>query len=399
MDYESGIILRNMLKRQIAEYIDNLLPVKYHIYESCTFTVPYDTDARIIAVGKGGEAKGIYNSGYSDYAGGGGGGTAVKLAKLKKGEKITIKFEADKTSAIYEGWTISGYNGGDTSRSTLGAGGAAEGGGQKSTSVDSVIVGDDIQLIAGGNGGGANAIAGPGKTRPSWVTDKYNPYIEWGNWDSQAYGGGASYFGGNGGWWQDEYIYAGGDGGSGLYGGGDGAGTMPINSSYYGTDFKLYAGKGGDSEYGCGGNGGNLPDKITAANCEAYSGPGGNGHLLGGKAGKADVINELSYIDTGHFYGKVCSGTPGKGEFLSAPSNQGKMTFGVLDMDDILTDIAVSPASHSVYKNYPAQIPMIRPIGSGGSLWNYSYNEQSVSLPGVGAVIIEFGVTEFLKTY
>lgn len=392
MNYEDGIYLRKKLKERIAQYIDSQIPVKYHIYESCTFTVPYDTAARIIAVGKGGTwTDAFYKSSYPIY-GGGGGGTAVKLAKLKKGDKITVTLNDKKTTAACRDWAISGYNGEntyydyDTDKTTYGLGGAAEGGGTKSTSVSSVIVGNDIQLIAGGGYYNRdNAISKAGsRENVKFSSNRSREYY--------AYGGGASYFGGSGGYsiWRNNSRttdYNGGDGGDGLYGGGDGSSSEPhaIDSAINVPG--SIGGKGGDSAYGCGGRGGEVVGSVSQPTGDSIGGDGGNGHILGGVAGRVDVQFSQEPESYGHL-----PGTPGQGGFLSAPLVKSILWYNGIAKE---WEQINPPTSHTIYQNYPAQIPMIRPIGSGGGA-TYEGGCHGV---GAGAVIIELGITEFLKTY
>lgn len=389
MNYEDGIYLRKKLKERIAQYIDSQIPVKYHIYESCTFTVPYDTAARIIAVGKGGTwQQAMYMSSDPWVCGGGGGGTAVKLAKLKKGDKITITLNDEKTTAACKDWAVSGYNGEntyydyDTNKNVYGLGGAAEGGGTKSVSTSSVIVGDDIQLIAGGGYWNPNnAISKQGSCYNS--KDNSDNTINY-----QVYGGGASYHGGAGGYMErSPRDYFGGDGGDGLYGGGDGSSSEPraINSAIN-VPWSV-GGKGGDSTYGCGGRGGEVVGSVSSPTGESTGGDGGNGHILGGVAGRVDVQFSQEPESYGHL-----PGTPGQGGFLSAPLVKSILWYNGIAKE---WEQINPPTSHTIYQNYPAQIPMIRPIGSGGGA---TYGRYCHGV-GVGAVIIEFGITEFLKTY
>ena len=400
MNYEDGIYLKKKLKEQIAQYIDSQIPVKYHIYDSCTFTVPYDTVARIIAVGRGDYDKESYSSSVKTHQGGGGGGTAVKIAQLKKGEKITITLDDEKTSAAYSDWVISGYN------AISKVGGAAEGGERYSSSVASVIVGSDVQLIAGGNGGQSNAIS---KCGTSGSVKYEGPrYLEW-----SCNGGGASYFGGSGGW-EERYnaVHIGGDGGDGLYGGGNGTNCHAIIGDYNTTyDHIGIGGNGGNSDYGNGGNGGGIYGGTTTGHYtgevgENISGDGGDGHIMGGIAGEISFsVGSSKLIADSMKKGiKISVGVPGKGGFLSAPANSAKIPLnGKNETSGYIEDYQGSPASHELYYNYPAQIPMVRPIGSGsgedsnsGEAGLHNNMERNV---GVGAVIIELGESEFLKTY
>ena len=347
MGMEEAKKVKDWVEEAVLEVINSRIPTKFYIYNSSVFTVPYDTVARIIAVGKGGAAN---NSGN---VGGGGGGTAVKLAKLKKGDKITITLNDEKTTAACKDWAISGYNGGDGYFVDVysylpGPGGAAEGGGKKSSSTGSLIVGNDIQLIAGGSGGsrysdgGNNAISKGGKK----VQDGHG-------------GGGASYFGGNG--CCSYYDYQNGsDGGDGLYGGGNGGPGYGTQSN---STTIIRGGNGGNSIYGYGGKGGRSTTKYKM---QPVGGNGGYGGIRGGKGG-------LAYWDSNGSGSNATSPTKTKGQ-----DGESGIYYPMF--------------------NTPSQLP----IGSGqgaGCYSNVDNGEYRYSPPGVGAVIIELGEDRFLDTY
>lgn len=345
MGMEEAKKVKDWVEEAVLEVINSRIPTKFYIYNSSVFTVPYDTVARIIAVGKGGLGNG-------SGCGGGGGGTAVKLAELKKGDKITITLNDEKTTAACKDWAISGYNGGDGSWADAysylpGPGGAAEGGGVKLTT-SSRVVGSDIQLIAGGRGGYRNS-DGEGTIISQGGRHGYSDYG----------GGGASYFGGNGSY---HYDTGAGDGGDGLYGGGNGG---PFYNNALHSDAKpRYAGNGGNSIYGYGGKGGRAETRDVGA---PVGGNGGYGGIRGGKGGKA--------------YWNVTD-----------PANDG-YTKPILTADG---QDGESGIYYPIF-NTPSQLPI--GSGQGGGCNTNSASQYNYSLPGVGAVIIELGEDRFLDTY
>ena len=239
-----------------------LSPVRYFIYETTTFKVPYDTGITIRACGKGGDQYNGNqpNNGYYKNAGGGGGGGYVKdYRQYHKGDIITITFSSGKVSISEPNTALSlvanaGTSGGS---STSGAGGTASGGNLINATGGAggaTGAGSASTLGCGGGGGCATAAGGAG--------------------------GNGGFSGGSGGHC-GYYGYPGGKGGTGNFSGGNGGGGS--NNDDYLSDSSRIGAQGGNSPYGIGGKGGYGYNQGTSY--IMAPGQGGTGFLAGGDGG------------------------------------------------------------------------------------------------------------------
>lgn len=272
-----------------------LFPIRYYLYGTTTFTVPFDTYLTIRACGKGGAA-------YSYTAGGGGGGYTKDYRFYNKGDVINITFSSGKV-------TVTQSNKALNLVANPGAAGASGNGGAGGTAS-----GGNLLNATGGRGGFNNTAPGTsqgcgggGYIDTSYLTnDIFRP------------GATGGFSGGNGNTADVNSSYgAGVAGGQGGFSGGNGGISDSCDS------YKRTGGAGGYSPYGIGGNGGNSLYSGTGGAGGTGFIAGGNGGAsssgTGGKGGDCTGSSLAGKGGTGSTAGANGQGTEGNPPFLTVP--------------------------------------------------------------------------------